>query len=134
MSSFFDICFLFTINAWLKTTRILNGSTLSIVSISLENRLTIRPSGVISNISIAQRKLECKSALCRTREHWRPPNETMSDEKKVVPTEFSISKFGLSSIFVLFLLSYCHRFLEVGNSFGGDYKRHTQINKLYIFF
>lgn len=58
----------------------------------------------------------------------------MSDEKKVVPTEFSISKFGLSSIFVLFLVSYCHRFLEVGNSFGGDYKRHTQINKLYIFF
>lgn len=58
----------------------------------------------------------------------------MSDEKKVVPTEFfSISKFGLSSIFVLFLLSYCHRFLEVGNSFGGDYKRDTQINKLYFF-
>lgn len=97
----FKLCFLFTMNAWLKTTRILNGSTLSIVSISLENRLTIRPRGVVSNISIAHRKLECKSAICRTCEHWRPPNETVSDEKKVVPTEFSISMFGFSSFFFL---------------------------------
>lgn len=132
----FKLCFLFTMNAWLKTTRILNGSTLSIVSISLENRLTIRPRGVVSNISIAHRKLECKSAKCRTCEHWRPPNETVSDEKKVVPTEFSISMFGFSS----FLFWVYVGIPIVGNFvivFGGwiyvvlaegDYKRHTQCN------
>lgn len=67
--------------------RIFKGKILSIVSTSLEKRLTIRPNGVMSKSSIGQRITYFKSVSCIVTEEYMQAKETANVDRKLAITE-----------------------------------------------
>lgn len=65
----------------IKAVRMLIGMRLSITSMSLANRLTMRPIGVVSKNAIGRRKVPTSMPLCKKLEARRQPRA-----KVMVPT------------------------------------------------
>lgn len=59
--------------------RMLIGSTLSITSTSFENRLRMRPSGVVSKNDIGSRIVFFSSLLCKSRAARRQPTAKITE-------------------------------------------------------
>lgn len=71
------------------------GRTLSTTSISLENLLSIRPSGVVSKTSIPHRSTFVRSNLCISTAANKHPNAKARDPTSVVRAKiFEMLIFG----------------------------------------
>ena len=67
--------------------RTMIGILLSALSMSVEKRFTIRPTGVVSKKLIGALRIRCVRLECRCLLAWTPPKNTAMDSNTMVPTK-----------------------------------------------